>query len=170
MMFSLLLIGLFIGAMREMQKQEKKRSTSLTPAEADAVLQKLFRAQRNFFISMFTTLLLFILYRIGSLIMAEAEIENEGEEVQLQIKTAAELVTRASQETAARLSIQKEQIRLELHETNDEIRRLKEKLCDAEKHREMMQSDLQNSRTETEELSKRCSVMKLRLGKEEYTS
>jgi len=41
-----------------MKKQQSKRMQQMTPEEANIVLQKLFRAQRNFFVSMFAAILL----------------------------------------------------------------------------------------------------------------
>lgn len=54
----LLILIIVKGAVIEMKKQESKRMQQMTPEETNIVLQKLFRAQRNFFISMFAAILL----------------------------------------------------------------------------------------------------------------
>lgn len=155
--FGLLLVALFIGAVREMWKQEAKRSRKMLPDESNKVLEQLFRAQRNFFVSMFAALLLYVLYRIGSLVLAQATLELESEGHQLQLKEAAKNVTQATKEQSEQ---KPDSVNLELKLAKDEIINLKEQLQNAKVDKEVMQADVEMSRAEIENLAKRCSEMK----------
>lgn len=158
-LFALVLVGLFVGAVIEMKKQQSKRMQQMTPEEANIVLQKLFRAQRNFFVSMFAAILLFVLHRIGSLILSQATLEAENNEHLQQIKESAAMVTRSALETDPK---ENEMIRLELYSAKDELSKLKEELRDTEKSKEMMKADLERSINELEKLSQSYVEIKTR--------
>lgn len=136
------LLLLFVDAVREVRKY-----SNVDPAlevrhlaETDATLHmRLFRAQRNLYISGFALLLFLVINRIISLLLRSAYLSASHEAALRQAENA--------NKTAKRL-MESEGSEGAVGELKDENEKLKKKLAQAEKDRDAMKSQAENLQKE----------------------
>jgi B-cell receptor-associated protein 31 len=146
------LILFFLDAIREMRKYSSSETTEATHAHLDAEMQvnmRLFRAQRNFYISGFALFLSLVIRRLVTLISQQASLLADNEAAMSQAKAAT---------ATAQSLLAQNQTSMAQNDTNEahdkEVTELKEKLANAEKALEWEMMDKEALKTQAESVNK----------------
>jgi len=153
-----LLCLLFLDAIREMRKYSNEEyDLNINPkAEMQAHL-KLFRAQRNFYISGFALLLSLIIRRIASLISNQGSLLLQNEAALKQATSASNAATKLMDEAKARGSgsgSSDMNSRKEVQELQTEVNVLKEELASVKNDRDALKSQAESVSKEYDRLLK----------------
>jgi B-cell receptor-associated protein 31 len=169
----LLLVLFFVDAYREMNrfseekvevKNEQKHDFRHYEAE-DKVSMKLFRSQRNFYISGFSLFLWFVIQRLVTLISAQAVFMENREESKPQAKSSSGTTETTGSSGVARVVLQhkrgplnrsrrsenSDNVLKEEHE--DEVKQLKAKLLEAQEAALIAQTDLKTMKQQSDSIS-----------------
>ncbi|GFG37265.1 hypothetical protein Cfor_10958 [Coptotermes formosanus] len=146
------LVLFFLDAIREMRKYSSPETTEATHAHLDAEMQvnmRLFRAQRNFYISGFALFLSMVIRRLVILISQQASLLAQSEAAMRQAESAT---------TTAQSLLAQTQTSMAQNDTNEahdkEVTELKEKLAKAEKALEYERKDKEALKNQAESVSK----------------
>ncbi|XP_069683952.1 B-cell receptor-associated protein 31 [Periplaneta americana] len=146
------LVLFFLDAIREMRKYSSAETTEATHSHLDAEMQvnmRLFRAQRNFYISGFALFLSLVIRRLVILIAQQATLLAQSEAAMRQAQSA----TTTAQSLLAQNQTSKAQN--DTNEAHDkEVTDLKEKLAKAEKALERERIDKDALKTQAESVNK----------------
>jgi B-cell receptor-associated protein 31 len=147
-----ILILFFLDAIREMRKYSSAETTEATHAHLDAEMQvnmRLFRAQRNFYISGFALFLSLVIRRLVTLISQQASLMAQGEALMRQAHSAT---------TTAQSLLAQNQASTAQNDTNEahdkEVTELKEKLAKAEMALEREKKDKEALKSQAESVNK----------------
>lgn len=147
-----ILVLFFLDAIREMRKYSSPETTEATHAHLDAEMQvnmRLFRAQRNFYISGFALFLSLVIRRLVTLISQQASLLAQSEAAMRQAQSAT---------TTAQSLLAQNQTSVAQNDTNEahdrEVTELKEKLAKAEKALEKEQKDKEAVKSQAEAVNK----------------
>jgi B-cell receptor-associated protein 31 len=146
------LVLFFLDAIREMKKYSSTETTEATHAHLDAEMQvnmRLFRSQRNFYISGFALFLSLVIRRLVTLISQQASLLAQSEAAMRQAESAT---------TTAQSLLAQNQTSMAQNDTNEahdkEVTELKEKLVKAEKALEYERKDKEALKNQAESVSK----------------
>jgi B-cell receptor-associated protein 31 len=146
------LVLFFLDAIREMRKYSSPETTEATHAHLDAEMQvnmRLFRAQRNFYISGFALFLSLVIRRLITLISQQATLLAQSEAAMRQAESAT---------TAAQSLLAQNQTSMAQNDTNEahdkEVTELKEKLAEAVKALEWERKDKEALKSQAESVNK----------------
>lgn len=146
------LVLFFLDALREMRKYSSAETTEATHAHLDAEMQvnmRLFRAQRNFYISGFALFLSLVIRRLVTLISQQASLMAQGEALMRQAHSAT---------TTAQSLLAQNQASTAQNDTNEahdkEVTELKEKLAKAEMALEREKKDKEALKSQAESVNK----------------
>jgi len=146
------LVLFFLDAIREMRKYSSPETTEPAHSHLDAEMQvnmRLFRAQRNFYISGFALFLSLVIRRLVTLISQQASLLAQSEAAMRQAQSAT---------TTAQSLLAQNQASMAQNDTNEahdkEVTELKEKLAKAEKALEYERKDKDALKNQAESLSK----------------
>lgn len=146
------LVLFFLDAIREMRKYSSPETTEPAHSHLDAEMQvnmRLFRAQRNFYISGFALFLSLVIRRLVTLISQQASLLAQSEAAIRQAQSAT---------TTAQSLLAQNQASMAQNDTNEahdkEVTELKEKLAKAEKALEYERKDKDALKNQAESLSK----------------
>jgi Uncharacterized conserved protein len=147
-----ILVLFFLDAIREMRKYSSPETTEATHAHLDAEMQvnmRLFRAQRNFYISGFALFLSLVIRRLVTLISQQATLLAQSEAAMRQAQSAT---------TTAQSLMAQNQTSVAQNDTNEahdkEVTELKEKLSKAEKTLDKERKDKEALKSQAESVSK----------------
>jgi B-cell receptor-associated protein 31 len=147
-----ILILFFLDAVREMRKYSSPETTEATHAHLDAEMQvnmRLFRAQRNFYISGFALFLSLVIRRLVILISQQASLLAQSEAAMRQAESAT---------ATAQSLLAQNQTSVAQNDTNEahdkEVTELKVKLAKAEKALEWEKKDKEAVKNQAESVSK----------------
>lgn len=146
------LVLFFLDAIREMRKYSSPETTEASHTHLDAEMQvnmRLFRAQRNFYISGFALFLSLVIRRLVTLISQQASLLAQSEAAMRQAQSAT---------TTAQSLLAQNQTSMAQNDTNEahdkEVTELKEKLAEAEKALEYERKDKEALKNQAESVSK----------------
>ncbi|RVE71646.1 hypothetical protein OJAV_G00053950 [Oryzias javanicus] len=135
----MVLVVLFIDAVREVQKYSGPESTqdaNVNPNLYDNIHMKLFRAQRNLYISGFSLFLWLIMYRVVTLLNQTAVTLDNSAELQAQVDAALKEVKQHQEkeqtfkkellEGEKSMAATKEQLKLELQKLSSRLKTAEE--------------------------------------------
>jgi B-cell receptor-associated protein 31 len=147
-----ILVLFFLDAVREMRKYSSPETTEATHAHLDAEMQvnmRLFRAQRNFYISGFALFLSLVIRRLVILISQQASLLAHSEAAMRQAESAT---------ATAESLLAQNQTSVAQNDTNEahdkEVTELKEKLAKAEKALDWEKKDKEAVKNQAESVSK----------------
>lgn len=147
-----ILVLFFLDAIREMRKYSSPETTEATHAHLDAEMQvnmRLFRAQRNFYISGFSLFLSLVIRRLVILISEQASLLAQSEAAVRQAQSAT---------ATAESLLAQNQASMAQNDTNEahdkEVTELKEKLAKAEKALEWEKKDKEALKNQAESVNK----------------
>jgi len=146
------LVLFFLDAIREMRKYSSPETTEPAHSHLDAEMQvnmRLFRAQRNFYISGFALFLSLVIRRLVTLISQQASLLAQSEAAIRQAQSAT---------TAAQSLLAQNQTSVAQNDTNEahdkEVTELKEKLAKADEALEYERKDKNALKSQAESLGK----------------
>jgi len=146
------LVLFFLDAIREMRKYSSPETTEPAHSHLDAEMQvnmRLFRAQRNFYISGFALFLSLVIRRLVTLISQQASLLAQSEAAMRQAQSAT---------TTAQSLLAQNQASMAQNDTNEahdkEVTELKEKLAKVEEALEYERKDKNALKNQAESLSK----------------
>jgi B-cell receptor-associated protein 31 len=146
------LVLFFLDAIREMRKYSSPETTESAHSHLDAEMQvnmRLFRAQRNFYISGFALFLSLVIRRLVTLISQQASLLAQSEAAMLQAKSAT---------AAAQSLLAQNQTSVAQNDTNEahdkEVTELKVKLAEAEQALKYERKDKEALKNQAESVSK----------------
>lgn len=151
------LILFLLDAIREMRKySSSEHSEAHTHLDAEMQINmRLFRAQRNFYISGFSLFLTLVVRRLISLITTQATLLAECEAAMAQAKSATtaarDLMTQKSSGEAAQNSTNEAHDK-EINDLKEKLRKLESELNHEKKDKEAMKSQSESIKTEYDRL------------------
>nr|QBH73436.1 bcr-associated protein [Orthoderella ornata] len=162
------LVLFFLDAIREMKKYSSPEQSDHAHTHLDAEMQvnmRLFRAQRNFYISGFALFLSLVIRRLVTLISQQATLLAQSEAAMRQAKSAT---------TTAQSLLAQNQTSAAQNDTNEahdkEVNELKEKLEDAEraltrekKDKEALKAQAEATNTEYDRLNEELRKLQRQL-------
>jgi B-cell receptor-associated protein 31 len=147
-----ILVLFFLDAVREMRKYSSPETTEATHSHLDAEMQvnmRLFRAQRNFYISGFALFLSLVIRRLVTLISEQASLLAKSEAAMRQAQSAT---------ATAESLLAQNQTSVAQNDTNEahdkEVTELKEKLAKAEKALQWEKKDKDALKNQAESVNK----------------
>lgn len=170
--FILFVLVLFLlDAMREMRKYSSSEQTEHAHLDAEMqVNMRLFRAQRNFYISGFALFLTLVIRRLISLIMTQATLLAQSEAAMAQAKSATtaarDLMTQKNSGEVAQNSTNEAHDK-EINNLKEELVQLKKDLQHEKKDKEAMKSQSESLKTEYDRLLEEHHGLQLKIAKGE---
>ncbi|XP_073985774.1 B-cell receptor-associated protein 31 [Rhodnius prolixus] len=166
--FIVLILTLFLlDAIREMRKYTNKEHSEHSHLESELQQSmRLFRAQRNFYISGFSLFLSLVIRRLISLISAQATLMSDNEAIMKQAKSATHtarnlLAAQGSGEAAQNSSNEAHQQAID--KLNNEIDSLKSELDKAKKDKDAVLSQAKAVEKEYDRLNEEHRKLQLKL-------
>jgi len=153
-----LLVILFVGAIREMNKYSSEEyDLKINPKAEMQAHMKLFRAQRNFYISGFSLLLLLVIRRIATLLSEQGNLQIQHEAALKQATSASDTARRlmsdagagSSKKGAGETSMRSKE---EVQTLQTEVNTLKEELSALKKDRDAIKSQAESVSKEYDRL------------------
>nr|QBH73435.1 bcr-associated protein [Nicoletia phytophila] len=151
------LVLFFLDAIREMRKYSEKfsqESEGHQHQHLDAEMQvnmRLFRAQRNFYISGFALFLCLVIRRLVTLISSQANLLAQHEAAMKQAESASNTARNLMSQNQARSGEAAQNVTNEAHDK--EVNELKEKLTEAEKSVKRIQTDRDSMKRQADSVS-----------------
>lgn len=157
---------LFLESIREMRKYSGKEASEHSHLEDELqISMRLFRAQRNFYISGFALFLSLVIRRFVNLTSKQAQLMAENEAAIKQARsattTARSLLNQGAGEDAQNSSNEAHQV--ELNKLNEEIKTHKKKIESLEKDKEALISQSKALENEYDRLCEEHKKLELKL-------
>jgi len=146
-----LLCLLFLDAIREMRKYASEEyDLSVNPKAETQAHMKLFRAQRNFYISGFALLLTLVIRRISTLLSTQGSLMAHNEAAMKQASSASAAAKKFMNDAGTHNSTNKD----EVEKLQSEVNTLKEELTTVTRDRDTMKSQAKSVTDEYDRLLK----------------
>ncbi|XP_075216991.1 B-cell receptor-associated protein 31 [Lycorma delicatula] len=166
-----ILILFLLDAIREMRKYSSPELSD-SHAHLDAEMQvnmRLFRAQRNFYISGFALFLSLVIRRLVSLITTQATLLAQSEAAMAQAKSATtaarDLMAQKGSGEAAQNSTNEAHDK-EINDLKEKLRKVEKDLTHEKKDKEAMKSQSESLKTEYDRLLEEHRLLQLKVSKE----
>ncbi|KHJ45184.1 ubiquitin--protein ligase [Trichuris suis] len=159
-----ILMLLFLDGIREVRKYseaDKSMDIQYHTAQADAIVHmRLFRAQRNLYISGFALFLWFVIRRVVDLIGREAMLMASAEAAMKQARSASDAAEAVMSEKSKRDdSEQTSDYARKVKEMEETIELLKEKLAKAERDRDAVKEQAEGTKREFDRMLKEYEIL-----------
>jgi len=162
-LFGLLLL-LFLDAIREMRKYSSEEYDLLENPKAEMQAHmKLFRAQRNFYISGFALLLSAIIRRITTLLSMQASLMAQNEAAMKQAASASKVASGLLDQQATDSKGKKSGASDEVAKYQTQINTLKEDLAASIRDKDVLKSQAENVNKEYDRLMKEHEKLQKKL-------
>lgn len=152
-----ILVLCFCDAIREVRKYTYEIDELKGDGHLKAELQthmKLFRAQRNFYISGFALVLWLILRRLVTLVSAQATLQAANVAALQQAKNASEIAEKLMDQTNKEIGDNTENADNEGNKAREEVEKLKNRLMISEEELKTAKTDLEAMKKQSESLAK----------------
>ncbi|KAK2142639.1 hypothetical protein LSH36_930g00143 [Paralvinella palmiformis] len=160
--FVFLLVILFADSIREMNKYQRQHlSAELSSHDLGkmAIDMKLFRSQRNFYLTGFTFLLWLVLRRLVMLISTQATLEAEANAAQKQAKSATEAAKLFMEDKENKTNEDSKDLKDELEKKKLDVKKLREELSAAEANVDAMKKQAEGTNAEYDRLLKENATL-----------
>lgn len=148
-----LLCLLFLDAIREMRKYSNEEfDLNVNPKAEMQAHMKLFRAQRNFYISGFALLLSLIIRRISTLLSNQGSLEAQHEAALKQATSASDAARRLMKEQSSKKGETSMHSKDEVQALQTEINTLKEEMSSLKRDRDALKSQAESVSKEYDRL------------------
>jgi len=161
-----LLMLLFVDAIREMRKYSNEEyDLNVNPKAEMQAHMKLFRAQRNFYISGFALLLSLIIRRIATLLSTTGSLEIQHEAALKQASSASDAARRLMAEQGSKKGTSETSMHSkdEVQVLETEVNTLKEELTNVKRDRDAIKSQAESVSKEYDRLLREHEIVQKKL-------